>query len=165
MIVLGVDPSTVATGWGILEGDSRHARALSYGVLRPSPRAPLRERLRVIHEGLTRVLEETRPEIVAIESAFLHRNVKTALALGQVRGVVLLAAAQLRIEHEEYSALEIKRAAVGYGTAKKDQVGRMIKSLFGLQEVPREDEADALATAWCHLTRAARPIDLRGMRS
>lgn len=165
MVVLGVDPSTVATGWGILEGDSRGATARAFGVLRPSSRAPLRERLHVIHEGLVEILRDGSPDVIVLESAFLHRNVKTALALGQVRGVVLLAAAQQRVPHEEYSALEIKRAAVGYGTAKKDQMCRMVKSLFGLPELPRDDEADALATAWCHLSRAARPVDPRAVRT
>ena len=160
MIVLGVDPSTVATGWGILDGDSRGARALSYGVLRPSTRLSLPERLSRIYTGMLEIIDEAEPSILAIESAFLHRNVKTALALGQVRGVILLAATQRDVPFTEYSALEIKRSAVGYGAAKKDQVVRMMKSMLGLAALPQEDEADALATAWCHLTRAARPVEI-----
>jgi crossover junction endodeoxyribonuclease RuvC len=160
MIVLGVDPSTVATGWGILEGDSRSARALSYGILRPSTRLGLPERLSAIYSGLLDILDEAQPRVLVIESAFLHRNVKTAMALGQVRGVVLLAATQRGVPFAEYSALEIKRSAVGYGAAKKDQIVRMMKSLLSLPQLPREDEADALATAWCHLTRAARPVGI-----
>ena len=119
MIVLGVDPSTVATGWGILDGDSRKARAVEYDVIRPSPRLPLAQRLHVIHEALVTVIGRIRPDVLVIESAFHHRNSKTALALGQVRGVVLLAATRSDLEFEEYSAMEIKRAAVGYGAATR----------------------------------------------
>jgi crossover junction endodeoxyribonuclease RuvC len=162
VIVLGVDPSTVATGWAILDGDSRRARAVDYGVLRPPSGAELPKRLSFIYTGLTRVVEHHDPEVVALESAFLARNVKTALALGQVRGIVLLTASQRGLGFEEYSALEIKRSAVGYGGAKKEQTIKMMQSLLGLPAPPLEDEADALATAWCHLTRAARPIGTMG---
>ena len=158
MIVLGVDPSTVATGWGILDGDSRAARAVDYGVIRPASRLPLERRLHTIHAALAEILGRIRPEVLAIESAFHHRNAKTALALGQVRGVVLLAATQHDVEFEEYSAMEIKRSAVGYGAAGKDQVAHMMARILGLGETPAADAADALATAWCHLSRAARPV-------
>jgi crossover junction endodeoxyribonuclease RuvC len=114
----------------------------------------------VIHEGLVEVIETYGPDVLAIESAFHHRNAKTALALGQVRGVVLLAATQREIPFDEYSAMEIKRSAVGYGAAGKDQVVHMIARIFGLSNVPNSDEADALATAWCHLSRAARPTGI-----
>jgi len=158
VIVLGVDPSTVATGWGILEGDSRRARAVEWGVLRASSRQPLPERLHAIHSGLVEILRRLPVDRIVLESAFLARNVKTAFALGQVRGVVLLAAEQEGIPTCEYSPLEIKRAAVGYGAADKEQVIHMMTRILGLAEKPGPDEADALAAAWCHLTRAARPV-------
>jgi crossover junction endodeoxyribonuclease RuvC len=150
MVVLGVDPSTVATGWGILDGDSRAARAVEYSVIRPATRLPLEQRLHVIHTELAGVIERLRPDD--------YRNAKTAIALGQVRGVVLLAATQREIAFEEYSAMEIKRSAVGYGAAGKDQVAHMMARILGLRETPASDAADALATAWCHLSRAARPV-------
>jgi len=158
VIVLGVDPSTVATGWGLLDGDSRRARAVEWDVIRPPGRLPLARRLEVIHSELARVIDRLRPETLAIESPFHHRNAKTALALGEVRGVVLLAATQRDVSFEEYSAMEIKRSAVGYGAAGKDQVAHMVARILGLSEPPPSDAADALATAWCHLSRAARPL-------
>ncbi|GJM45489.1 MAG: crossover junction endodeoxyribonuclease RuvC [Gemmatimonadota bacterium] len=158
MIVLGVDPSTVATGWGILEGNSRQARAVDWGVLKASSRKPLSERLHLIHSGLVDVLRQTPVDAIVLESAFLARNVKTAFALGQVRGVVLLASEQEGVASCEYSPLEIKRAAVGYGAADKQQVAHMMTRILGLKETPGPDEADALAAAWCHLTRVARPV-------
>lgn len=153
MVVLGVDPSTVATGWAVLDGDSRRARAVAYETIRPGTRLPLSERLRVIHHRLVEAIETYGPQVLAVESAFLHRNAKTALALGQVRGIVLLAAAQQGVPFEEYSAPEIKRAACGYGAAGKEQVVTMMTRILGLPEPPGDDEADALAAAWCHLNR------------
>lgn len=164
MLVLGLDPSTVATGWGILEGDSRHARAVDYGVFRVSGRKPLPERLLVIHSGLVDVLRRYPIDHIVLESAFLARNVKTAFALGQVRGVVMLAAEQESITTDDYSPLEIKRAAVGYGAADKDQVAHMMTRILGLKDKPTLDESDALAAAWCHLTHAARPVHPGGVR-
>lgn len=154
MVVLGVDPSTVATGWAVLDGDSRRARAVAYGTIRPGTRVALAERLRVIHRHLVEAIKTYGPDVLALESAFLHRNAKTALALGQVRGIVLLAAAQERLPFEEYSAPEIKRAACGYGAAGKEQVVKMMTRILGLTESPGDDEADALAAAWCHLNRS-----------
>jgi crossover junction endodeoxyribonuclease RuvC len=157
MVVLGVDPSTVATGWGILDGDSRRARAVEYDVLRPPGRLSRERRLHAIHAGLAAIIDRLRPDVLVIESPFHHRNAKTALALGEVRGVVLLAATQRDLPFEEYSAMEIKRSAVGYGAAEKEQVAHMMARILGLPETPEPDAADALATAWCHLSRAARP--------
>jgi crossover junction endodeoxyribonuclease RuvC len=157
VIVLGLDPSTVATGWGIVDGDSRSARAVSFGVIRPPARAPLNQRLLVIHERVTELLASVRPRVLVIESEFIAKNARTAFALGQVRGVVLLAAAQHEVPFEEYSPMEIKRAAVGYGAADKSQVIVMMARILGIDGEIKEDAADALATAWCHLCRVARP--------
>jgi len=153
-----VDPSTVATGWGMLDGDARHARAVEWGVIRPPARAPVPARLRVVHEGLADVVRRLPADVVVLESAFLHRNARTALALGEVRGVVLLVAASAGVPLAEYSATEVKRAAVGYGAADKEQVARMMERLLGVTSPP-SDAADALAVAWCHLARAARPVN------
>jgi crossover junction endodeoxyribonuclease RuvC len=162
MVVLGVDPSTVATGWGIVDGDSRSARAVDWGTLRASSRKPLDERLHLIHTGLVEVMRSVPIQQVVLESPFLARNVKTAFALGQVRGVILLAARQVDLPVCEYAPLEIKRAAVGYGTADKDQVAHMMTRILGLRETPDHDAADALAAAWCHLARCARPVRIGG---
>jgi crossover junction endodeoxyribonuclease RuvC len=158
MRVLGVDPSTVATGWGLLDGDARHARCVEHGVLRCSSRLRVPERLRRIHDGLRDVLTRFPVDVMALESAFLHRNARTALALGEVRGVVLLAAQTAGVPLAEYSASEVKRAAVGYGAAEKAQVARMMERILGLAPPLVSDAADALAVAWCHLSRSARPV-------
>ena len=159
MLVLGVDPSTVATGWGIVDGDSRSARAVDFGVIRPSSRLPLCDRLAAIHEELSAVLgRDPRPAVCALESAFVARNAKTALALGQVRGVILLATVQADVPFVEYAPTEIKPATVGFGTAGKEQVATMIARILGLEAAPPSDAADALGAAWCHLSRAARPV-------
>jgi crossover junction endodeoxyribonuclease RuvC len=164
MTILGVDPSTVATGWGILDGDARRARATDSGVIRPHPDLRWEEKLRAVHEEMLQVVDRTGPELLVIESTFLHRNVRTALLLGQVRGVILLAAAMRGLAIAEYSASEIKRAIVGNGSAEKTQVMHMMTRLLGLPAPPSHDEADALAAAWCHLSRSAIPQILRAAR-
>lgn len=133
-------------------------------MLRPATRSPIPERLRTIHDGLVEILSRFPIDVVAIESAFLHRNVRTALALGEVRGVVLLVAACRQTGIAEYSAAEVKRAAVGYGAAEKEQVARMMERVLGLAPPLELDAADALAVAWCHLARAARPVALGATR-
>ncbi len=162
MKILGVDPSTAATGWGILEGDARAARALAFGVVRPCDGGGWEERLAEIHGGILAVIDREAPAALVIESTFLHRNVRTALLLGQVRGVILLAAALRSLPVHEYSVSEIKRASVGNGAADKSQVAHMMTRLLGLARKPTPDEADALATAWCHLVRGSIPAALRG---
>ena len=162
MRVLGIDPSSVATGWGILEGDSRRAEVIDFGVIRPPSRRPLPERLAIIHDGLEEIVRGHRPEALAIESAFLHRNPKTTFVLGQVRGVVLLAAVRQGMTITEYSPPEIKRAVVGYGAAGKERVIFMMRRILGLSRDPTDDEADALAAAWCYLNRTTRPVEIAG---
>ncbi len=164
MILLGVDPSTVATGWGVLEGSTRGARAVASGVIRTAESAAWEDRLRLLHEGVLDVIREHEPELLVVESTFLYKNVRTALLLGQVRGVVLLAASLGGVAVREYSASEIKRAAVGTGAAQKGQVAHMMTRLLGLSAPPSHDEADALAAAWCHMVRASVPAALRGAR-
>jgi crossover junction endodeoxyribonuclease RuvC len=163
VVVLGVDPSTVATGWGVVDGDSRSARAVSFGVIRASTRAPLDQRLRVIHERIVEIIADVRPRILVIESPFFAKNARTAFALGQVRGVVLLAAAQHEVPFTEYAAMEIKRSAVGYGAADKSQVVMMMSRILGVHEPLPEDAADALAAAWCHVCRDVRPALTRSV--
>jgi crossover junction endodeoxyribonuclease RuvC len=164
VIILGVDPSTVATGWGVLEGSSRSARAVDSGVIRTSEDAPWEDRLRALHEGVLEVIHRHGPDLLVVESTFLSKNARTALLLGQVRGVVLLAASLGGVGVREYSASEIKRAAVGNGAAQKGQVAHMMTRLLGLAGAPSHDEADALAAAWCHLVRASIPAAIRSAR-
>ena len=151
MRILGVDPGSVATGYGLILGDVRSARALDFGVLRPPPAAPLGEKLQVVYRGLQQLFAEHQPDCAAVESVFHAKNARSALALGHVRGVVLLAAAEAGVPAFEYAPTEIKKALVGYGRAEKEQVQLMVARLLGLKIVPRPlDAADALAVALCH---------------
>lgn len=153
--VLGVDPAAAgATGYGVVESDGRNCRLLRFGALRPVVALgnPLCTHLRDIHALIAGVIEEYRPDSVAIESVFTALNVKTALRLAEVRGVVLLAAAQAGIASFSYSPREVKATVAGYGHAAKEQVQQMVRALLGMSETPEPaDAADALALALCHI--------------
>jgi crossover junction endodeoxyribonuclease RuvC len=154
--VLGIDCGSARTGYGVIESDGRDHRMLAAGVIRTDTKAPFEQRLLEIAGGLRRLIGEHRPETAAVEEVFHAVNVKTALKLAHVRGVVLLAVAEAGVEMAEYSPLEIKISVVGYGRAEKFQVQRMVQSLLGLPAVVEsEDACDALAVAICHATREA----------
>jgi len=157
MRVLGVDCGTECTGYGVVElcPDDRLA-CLTCGAIRLALRDPLPARLAAVFEHLGAVIAEHRPDCVAIEDVFYAVNVKSALKLGQVRGVAMLAAAAAGLAVAEYSPLSIKSAVVGYGRAEKQQVQEMVKRLLNLDTVPEPaDAADALAIAICHLHTSA----------
>jgi len=151
MRVLGIDCGTERTGWGVIESDGRSHALLGHGTIRCSSRDPLEARLCDIARGVRDVISSHTPACAAVEQVFYSQNVKTALKLAHVRGVVLLAIAEARIALGEYSPLEIKTSVVGYGRAEKRQVQLMVKSLTGV-EVESEDAADAVAVAICHAT-------------
>jgi crossover junction endodeoxyribonuclease RuvC len=150
--VFGIDPGSTRTGYGCVDSDgSRHRLVLS-GALSAPARAPFPEKLHAIHHGLARLLRETSPDIVVVESVFHAANARSALLLGQARGVALLAAVEAGVAIAEYTPAEVKRAVVGYGRAEKAQVQQMIKLLLGLDAEPSpHDVADALAIAICHV--------------
>jgi len=157
MRVLGIDCGTEYTGYGVveLEGSGRLVCLIS-GAIKLSAREPLPLRLSRISEGLAEIIREHQPDNVAIEDVFYALNVKSALKLGQVRGVAMLAAASAGLEVAEYSPLSIKSAVVGYGRAEKHQVQHMVRQLLELEEIPEPaDAADALAIAICHLHTSA----------
>ena len=165
MRVLGVDCGTEYTGYGVVEQNGQgELHALASGAIRLSPREPLPRRLERIFNKLSELIAAHRPELVAIEDVFYAVNVKSALKLGQVRGVAMLAAAAAGLEVCEYAPLAIKSAVVGYGRAEKSQVQQMVMRLLRLPEAPESpDAADALAIAICHLhtaTTLARQGDL-----
>jgi crossover junction endodeoxyribonuclease RuvC len=153
--VLGVDPAAAgATGYGVIESDGRRCRMLRFGALRATRKGPddFPERLREIHTLLAALIEEFQPHGVAVESVFTALNMKTALRLAEVRGVVLLAAAQQGIPVRSYSPREIKASVAGYGNAAKEQMQLMVRALLGMSETPEPaDAADALAVALCHV--------------
>ena len=150
--MLGVDCGSSATGVGVLESDGRGARVLHFGAIRPGRSQAFPARLEHIHRELEKLVLRFRPDSIAVEQVFQAYNVKSAMQLSQVRGVVLLAAARAGLPVSEYSALAIKRGVVGYGRAEKHQVQRMVQRLLALPAPPEpEDAADALAVALCHL--------------
>lgn len=158
MRILGIDPSTAATGYGILQSDGNDTLALAYGTIKPSRKSELPAKLLEIKDGIERLIAAHNPDEVAVENPFFGLNIKTAITLGQVRGAVLVAVASAALPLAEYSPLEIKKAVTGYGQAEKIQVGLMIRSLLRIDDDRmEEDAADALACAFCHLnTRLAR---------
>src|SRR5438309_6562499 len=157
MRVLGIDCGTEYTGYGVVElGSDGVLICLTCGAIKLSTRNTMASRLATIFEGLGRVITEHRPDNVAIEDVFYALNVKSALKLGQVRGVAMLAASSAGLEVSEYSPLTIKSSVVGYGRAEKQQVQHMVTRLLDLAEPPEPmDASDALAIAICHLHTAA----------
>lgn len=149
MRVIGLDPGSRVTGFGVIETDGSAFRHIESGNLR-LPDAELSERLRLIFEGLTTIIERTRPGVMAVEKVFMAHNAQSALTLGQARGAALVAAASRGVEVAEYSALQVKQATVGRGKAAKQQVQHMVRVLLALPSLPAADTADALACAICH---------------
>jgi crossover junction endodeoxyribonuclease RuvC len=162
LCVLGVDPAVVgATGYGVVESDGRRCRMLRFGALRPAARRGSSEplatqmHLRDIHALVASLIQEFAPDGVAIESVFTALNMKTALRLAEVRGVILLAAAQAGIASFSYSPRQVKATVAGYGNAGKEQVQQMVRSVLGMSETPEPpDASDALAVALCHVQMA-----------
>ena len=159
MIVLGIDPGTAALGYGLVEQAPGRLRAVDYGCLTTSPDLPLGERLLAIHACVAGLIEKHRPILIGVERLFFSRNVQTAFAVGQARGVVLLAAAQHRIPVREATPNEVKLAVAGSGSADKAQVQQMVAAILGLPALPEPDDAaDALAMAICVAHRERPPI-------
>jgi crossover junction endodeoxyribonuclease RuvC len=154
MRILGVDPGSGATGYGIVDTDGTKHRAVIYGAIKTNANRPFHERLLKIHKELNDILLREKADAMAIESVFHAANVQSALRLGHARGVALLVAAQHNLSLYEYSPLEIKSAVVGYGRAEKTQIQLMVQLLLNLPELPTPDHAaDALAVAICHANR------------
>ena len=151
MRIFGVDPGSHCTGYGCIETNGSHHQLVVCGALTPPARSTFPEKLYAIHRGLTDLLVRHRPETVAIEDLFHAKNARSALKLGHVRGVLMLAASEAGVTIAEYTPAEIKRAVVGYGRAEKEQVQQMVALLLGMKTVPSPlDASDALAVAICH---------------
>ena len=154
MRVLGIDPGLALTGYGLVEGNGGF-KLLAQGVINTPASEPLPLRLRALHRKLKSLLEKLRPDVVAMEQLFFSKNVRTAIAVGQARGVAILAVAETEIPLYEYTPLEVKQALTGYGRARKEQIQRMVCLLLGLDAPPKPDDvADAIAVAICHLNRS-----------
>lgn len=155
MRVIGIDPGSETTGWGVIETEGRKIKLVEFGVVRASPRETFPARLLKIFTGIEEIIARLRPDACSVEEAFYAANVKTALKLGQVRGAVLVAAERARVEIYEYSPRLVKQTVVGYGNAEKHQVQEMVRVLLALNQVPEpHDAADALANAICHVHHA-----------
>ena len=150
-MILGIDPGTAVTGWGIISHSLDRSRLAAHGTIVTSAREPAHERLQQIYHGILAVIDEYKPTAAAVEELFGGVNIKVALAVGQARGVIVLACAERGITPADYTPLRIKQAVVGYGRASKTQVQQMVKVLLGLPKVPTPDHAaDALGVAICH---------------
>ena len=153
--ILGIDPGSVVTGWGIVEALENSLSPVAFGVITTAGAEAHGARLHRIYKGIQQVIARYGPDGVSLEKVFFARNPQSALKLGQARGVALLAAAENQLDVYEYSSNEIKSAVVGYGHASKDQVQKMVASLLHVSETLAADAADALAAAVCHIHRGA----------
>ena len=159
MIVLGIDPGTATTGYGVVSGDgSGLVSLLECGVVRTRPRDPLPSRLKEIFDGVSELLDRHRPDAISVEDVFYARNVRTTVVLGHARGVILLAAQQHGVHIHELPPAEIKKAVVGHGGASKEQVQFMLTRLLRLRSVPQpSDAADGVAAALAYVMSARLP--------
>lgn len=153
MITLGIDPGTATTGFGIIrEEQDGCLTVVDFGVIQTGVGLPAAERLVELYKRIKELILLRCPDMGAVEKLFFERNVRTALSVGQARGVTLLAMAEAKLKIGEYTPLEVKQAVVGYGGADKTQVQQMVKTILGLEAVPHPDDAaDALAVAICHI--------------
>ncbi|MBI2861354.1 MAG: crossover junction endodeoxyribonuclease RuvC [Chloroflexi bacterium] len=154
-VVLGIDPGVAATGYGIVTAQSLAPSLIEYGVLRTPTTLPLSQRLYLLHQELGKLIDRLHPSEAAVEQLFFRRNAKSAMAVGQARGVVLLALAEAGLAIAEYTPLQTKQAITDSGSAAKAQVQEMVRRLLGLRQRPPRDAADALAVALCHVQHQA----------
>jgi crossover junction endodeoxyribonuclease RuvC len=148
MRVLGIDPGIGRLGWGVIDIEKGKAEALAFGCFETSSKEEVSKRLCLIYDFLISLIEKHKPSLMSIEDLFFNKNAKTAFIVGQARGVALLAAGQKKLGIYIYTPLQVKTAVAGYGKAEKAQVGRMVKAILKLKEVPKPDDtSDALAIA------------------
>lgn len=151
MIILGIDPGTATTGFGVIEKQGSKLSFVDAGVILTPPKDEMKNRLKEIHEGLDELIKHYKPDCMAIELLYFATNVTTAISVGQSRGVVLLAAAEHDLPIGEYTPLQVKQAVTGYGKADKKQIQEMVKMMLGLDGIPKPDDAaDGLAIAITH---------------
>lgn len=151
MIILGIDPGTATTGYGLIEEKAGNISLIDFGVILTKPDKTLEQRLEILYDQLGDIIDEYNPDEIAVEELFFTNNAKTAMAVGQARGVILLATQKAGIPMSEYTPNQVKNGICGYGAADKKQVQKMVQMLLKLAEVPKPDDAaDALAIAICH---------------
>mgnify|MGYP005850104709 CR=1 FL=1 len=158
MKVLGIDPGTQVTGYGIILRENNRLIAVQYGTIRPPVAAPLSKRYKIIFDGIQQIIKDFSPDVIAVESSFYLQNMASAMKLSQVRGVVLLAASQANLDIYEYAPRRVKQAVCGRGGATKQQVQKMVQTLLALDRLPTPaDASDALAVAICHIQSINSP--------
>ena len=151
MVILGIDPGYAIVGYGVIEYRNNHFSVIDYGAITTDAKTPFNERLEIIYDELSEIIEKYSPEAMAIEKVFYNSNAKTVIDVSQARGVIMLAAQKHRLPAYEYTPLQVKQSVVGYGRAEKKQVQEMIRRILNLEKVPKPDDtADALAMAVCH---------------
>ncbi len=151
MRILGIDPGLAIVGYGIVDKEGNAYKTIYYDAITTAAHTPIENRIKIIYDEMNLIIEKFKPDVVSIEELFFNNNAKTALAVGQARGVVLLSAVEHNIPIYEYTPLQVKQALTGYGRASKMQIQQMMKSMLALSEIPKPDDvADALAIAICH---------------
>ena len=152
--IIGLDPGMVVTGYGVLETQGREVVVVDYGTIAPPTKAALPQRLQALYLEMQQLLQRIRPAAIAVEDTFHHRNFKSALTLGQARGVILLAGAQMGIPCHSFAPRKVKQSVVGNGNASKQQVQYMVKAILNLKDLPTPlDASDALAVGLCYLNQ------------
>lgn len=163
MIILGIDPGYATTGFGLIKAERGGCSLLQYGTVTTPPDLPFPQRLNMLFEDMTRLLEVTKPEAVAVEELFWGHNITTGIGVSHGRGVILLAIERAGVPLFEYTPMQVKQAVVGYGKAEKHQVMDMTRRLLKMEKIPRPDDAaDAIAIALCHARSATSLLAKRG---
>lgn len=166
MRVIGIDPGTAIVGYGIIDFKNNKYEVINYGVITTSKISPIEERLHIIYKELSHILDEYKPEYIAIEDLFYFKNNKTIISVSQARGVILLAAQEREIKISNYTPLQVKIGVTGYGKAEKKQVQFMIQKFLNLDEIPKPDDAaDALAIAFTHINALNSKISFSSSNS
>lgn len=151
MIILGIDPGFAIVGVGVIQYEGNKFKVIDYYAITTKAGLKLEERLKIIYDGVNEAIKKYKPDYMAIEELFFNSNAKTAIAVGQARGVILLSAIENNVEIFEYTPLQVKQAVVGYGRAEKSQIQQMTKAILNLDKIPKPDDvADALAISICH---------------
>lgn len=151
MRILGIDPGCTVTGYGLIEEEGHKLKAIKWGTIKSPSQENYTKRIKFIYDHLFEIIQDYKPDVVALEEIFFAKNIKSAMVLGLARGAAIMAAANLKVDIAEYSALQVKQSVVGYGRADKEQVQQMVIQLLGLGKSPfQHDASDALAAAICH---------------
>ncbi|OFV68310.1 MAG: Holliday junction resolvase [Candidatus Syntrophoarchaeum caldarius] len=162
LVVLGIDPGTATTGWGVVESSNNLMRLLDCGYISTPAKMEHAKRLKMIYDEISAIIDRFNPDEAGIERLYFYANAKTAMDVSEARGVLMLATVTMGVETFSYTPLEVKQAITGYGKAKKAQVGEMVRLLLNLHDIPKPDDtADAIAVAICHINRNSPLLQIK----